>query len=367
MDIRKLKADEYEQAIQLSDNIFRDQDHVSMGKAFPHVFSKELQQSFGAFEGNKLVSFIGLVPSKIHLGSATLNTFSIGSVCTKEDYRKKGISSAILQKVYEYIDKAEGTLLFISGSRGLYLRNHCYPFGKSYQYTICKEDAVAHHYAGSIRKGSSADIFKVDQIRREKEVRFDSSVWEWATLLDSGGYTSVFKMKQTLFIAEAQHLVEGYVVVGLPNKKSKTKHAIVTEWGGSPEAVSGILHELLATEQTKEIKINIPWHETYNELLNNYPYKETEHSGTIYLVNAQRLIEQAKPYFIDKNPLVARSFKINQTTDQTFELAVDDSSHTLVREELMNILFSFQKDSRFNKLEKFLPIPLPATDGMNYV
>lgn len=40
MEIRRLKADEFEQAIQLADQTFRDQEHTSMGQAFPHVFQQ---------------------------------------------------------------------------------------------------------------------------------------------------------------------------------------------------------------------------------------------------------------------------------------------------------------------------------------
>ncbi|GAA0592475.1 hypothetical protein GCM10009001_05820 [Virgibacillus siamensis] len=59
MQLRQLKPNEFEQAITLADKTFRDKEHISMGTAFPQVFSKNLNPSFGAFEGNELISFMG--------------------------------------------------------------------------------------------------------------------------------------------------------------------------------------------------------------------------------------------------------------------------------------------------------------------
>src|SRR5690554_2912648 len=117
MDIRNVKPNEIDQAIQLANGIFRGEGHSSMGDAFPHVFSKGINHSFGAFDGDRLVSFMRLVPSKMKVGEAELNIFSIGGVCTHEDYRQRGISSKLLKRVYQYIDEAEASLLLISGDR----------------------------------------------------------------------------------------------------------------------------------------------------------------------------------------------------------------------------------------------------------
>lgn len=135
---------------------------------FRRFFSKQLNQSLGAFDGDRLVSFIGLVPSKMVIGEAELNTFSIGAVCTHPDYRGQGISTAILKEVYDYIDQARASLLFVSGDRGLYKRNHCYHFGRVYNYEI-RNLSEEYKYQGSIRKGSAADIFQIDNIIKAKK------------------------------------------------------------------------------------------------------------------------------------------------------------------------------------------------------
>lgn len=367
MDIRHIKANEIDQAIQLANGIFREKGHSSMGDAFPQVFSKGMNHSFGAFVDHKLVSFMGLVPAKINIGNAQVNVFSIGAVCTHEDYRQRGISSKLLEKVYQYIDQAGGTLLFISGDRGLYTRNHCYHFGDTYQYTIHQSAINGKDYEGLIRGGKAVDIFQIDKLRKENSVYFESSPWEWSTLLESSGYTSTFKIKQTLLVAEKYSDIQGYVVIGLPHKESKKQEAIVTEWGGDPKEVHGILKNLLIEKLTEEIKLTIPWHVKYHEEFSHYPVKQIQQGGTIYLANAERLIEQIRPYLKERDPFLANSIRIVQKSIDEFQLFYDQANLTLSRQELTEVLFNIKSTLRPKELQELFPIPLPLIEGIYYV
>lgn len=367
MEIRNVKANEMDQAIQLADEIFRGEGHSSMGDAFPHVFSKGINHSFGAFEGDKLISFMGLVPSKIKIGEAEINVFSIGAVCTHEDYRQRGISSKLLNKVYQYIDEAGASLLLISGDRGLYTRNHCYHFGDTYQYSIHRSKVNENDYKGIIRRGKAVDIFQIDQLRRENSVHFDSSLWEWSSLLESSGYTSTFKIKQTLFIAEEHGVIRGYAVIGLPHDKSGKKETIVTEWGGEPKAIHSILANLLVEELTTEVILTIPWHEKYHQEFNAYPFKKLQQGGTIYLVDAERFIDQIQPYLNERDSNLAEKVRVAQKGIDEFQLFYSKSDLTLTRKELTEVLFSVQSTLRPRGLENLFPIPLPYIEGMYYV
>lgn len=367
MEIRIIKISEIDQAIQLADQTFREEGHTSMGEAFPHVFSKEMNHSFGAFEGDRLVSFIGLVPSQIQLGESVLNVFSIGAVCTHEDYRKRGISSAILKEVYQYIDHAGASLLFISGDRGLYTRNHCYHFGKTYQYSLSQSNIKENNNRGLIRQSTTNDIFKIDNLRRKRRVRFKSSPWEWPKLLQSSGYTSIYKMEQTCFVADHQGEIRGYIVIGLPDGKNSKQEAIVTEWGGQPKVVHDILADILEKNLATHIEITIPWHEEYHDKFGEYFTKQLNHGGTIYLVDAGRLIRQASAYICEKNPELARSLEVIEKGEHNFELKWGQSELICTEEELLGILFNVQDELINNELQTVFPLPLPSPEGMYYV
>lgn len=367
MDIRRLNEYEIEQAIKLADKTFRIEGQTSMGVAYPHIFSAGIVHSFGAFDEKMLVSFIGLVPSKIHIGAAVLNVFSIGSVCTHEDYRKKGISSAILQEIYQYIDKAGASLLFVSGDRGMYMRNHCYHYGLTYKYSVTQSNAVKNNYEGSVRKGKASDIFQIDHLRREKDVRFESSLWEWSTLLKSSGYASNSKMQQVLFVAEHQGTIKGYIVIGLPNEKNSKQRAVVIEWAGKPKTVHSILLDILANDLATEIVVNIPWHERYHEEFSKYPSKQLTQGGTIYLIDPERLINQAKPYLLEKTPDLVKDLEIISKKNDTFQLTLGQSNLLLTRKELVEFLFNVKERGTTNKWQRLFPLLLPNPDGMYYV
>lgn len=367
LEIRRLTASEIDQAIQLADETFREVDHTSMGEAFPQVFSKSIIHSFGAFDEDKLISFMGLVPSRIKIGEAILNVFSIGAVCTHEDYRRKGLSTAILKRVYQYIDQAGASLLFISGDRGLYTRNHCYHFGRTKQYTIKQPSIHKDNDQILVRPYEAEDIFQIDGLRTKKNVRIQSNLWEWSNLLQAGGYTSIFKMKQTCFVAENQGIIEGYVVCGLPTDKSTKQEAIITESGGAGHVVHHILKNILAKNLADAIEIKIPWQDTFDQEFNEYPAKELTGGGTLYVVDATKLIKQVQPYLIERNPELAKSLEIVEISDHTFKLTGKQLNITCTREELVSLFFDTKSKHRNNELQTLFPLPLPIVEGMYYV
>ena len=103
VEIRRLRPDEWGQAAELTNRIFRDEEHTPMETAFRRSYSSSLSQSFGAFEDGKLVSFMGLVPAVIEVGPAKLNTYLLGQVCTDESARGKGYASRVMDAVLQHI------------------------------------------------------------------------------------------------------------------------------------------------------------------------------------------------------------------------------------------------------------------------
>ncbi|MCH1626475.1 GNAT family N-acetyltransferase [Ferdinandcohnia quinoae] len=361
MEIRRVRKHEIQQAINLADKTFRNEGHTSMGEAFPHIFTREL--SFGAFDGDRLVSFMGLVPSKITLGEAVLQVFSIGAVCTDVDYRNQGLSSKILNEVYQYIDQAHASLLLISGDRGLYTRNHCSHFGNASKYLLDKDHIIKHTYDGEIRLANPTDIFQIDDIRQQGKVRYESNLWEWSMLIEAGGYTSIFKMKQSVFVAVKNNRIESYVVIGIPTEQSTKKQAIVTEWGGNSKAIHKILMDVLNQNLTSEMEITIPWQdELANELI-DIPHEEKKNSGTVYVVNAGRLIEQLKP-LIGKMGL---NFSVSETENRGVILQYKDSKVIMSAGEFVNWVFDGDFKTGVSELDDVFPIPFPYTEGIHYV
>ena len=347
MEIRQVRTGEIQQAIELADRTFRDADHASMGKSFPHVFSNQVQFSYGAFEDGKLVSFIGLVPFTIIVGDAALDVFSIGAVCTDEAYQKRGISTKVLREVYSFIDKAGASLLFVSGDRGLYRRNDCHYFGSMSEYTI---SGPLTGYDGDVREWEKSDLFQIDRLRRETAVRYEATPSEWSALVQSGGYASILKMGQEVLVSERAGAVEAYAVIGIPAENSAHKHGIVTDWGGKAEDICAILSKALGMKGLDRIEISVPFHDSLNQHLSGHRIRETGNGGTVYIVNHARLIGQVKPYLLSSG-----------YTEETVKDLKQKLDLLTAEERIVHLFGSVAEKTNVPR------VPLPSTTGLWYV
>lgn len=360
MEIRLVETNEFEETIALSNQTFRTKEQISMGVAFPQVFSKELSQSFAAFDKEQLISFVGLVPSIIHVGPAKLNVFSIGSVCTHIDYRNQGISSAILDKVLEHAEQADTSLLLVSGDRGLYRRVHCYPFGSVNKYLIDCNTANVNQwllqYSGTVRESLPADIFHIVNLANAKSVKYETSLSDMYQLLKSEGYASIFNMRHKVFVAEKQGKVDAFVVFGIQAGGSSKLKSLVIETGGDSEAILAIIAEVLQKESISQVEFSVPFHEPLQSFLHGTSFTKRKNGGTIHIVNPNRLIQQLQPYFREKNQKV----EMQSNEDESIHLIVNQQRFSINHEEFVELFFT-------GKEKGMEPIPLPFTEGLHYV
>lgn len=174
-------------------------------------------------------------------------------------------------------------------------------------------------------------------------------------------------MKQSLYVAENMGVVEGYVVLGMPDENSKKDHSIVTDWGGNSGAVRGVLLDLLNKNVVPRIDVTVPWGEYLNDELNDSPFKTEQNGGTVNIVDAERLIEQIMPYLIGKCPELSQSLKVYNTEEENVILKYNETEVTLSPEELVKVMFDFQNNTQLSEIQSLFPIPLPSTFGMFYV
>ncbi|GAA0592470.1 hypothetical protein GCM10009001_05810 [Virgibacillus siamensis] len=138
----------------------------------------------------------------------------------------------------------------------MYRRNDCYYFGAVNKYKIEPQDVSEVSYDGIIRWGEAGDVFQLDGIRNEKTVYFESSLQEWAQLIESGGFASIFKKKQVLFVGDRNGRIDGYAIVALPGVTSTNQEMLVIETGGEARVVHAILRKILSKHA---VRITVPW------------------------------------------------------------------------------------------------------------
>lgn len=381
-EIRIVQPGEMIQAIQLADQTFRNQEQVSMGVAFPHIFNSVFGQSYGAFVKGQLVAFMGLVPSMIRVGEAKLNVYLLGSVCTDEAYRGQGLASEMLQSVLTHIDSAGASLLLVSGGRPLYRRAGCHPFGQSTIYVIDQsvKSLPVQEKPLLIREMKPVDWFAIHRLASARPVRFEQSVWELATLIEASAFASIFSQVHIVLIAEQEDgEIIAFAVISVSTEVSDSTAKLI-EWAGNPSAIAVILQEAISKYELTSVEVAVPWYDNdLAEVLQSIASSsslETDYH-TLKIVNPDRLIEQLSPYFRQsptKDLNSDRDLSIERIADDSYNLRLrNGNNYTVTEEELVSLLFipnhSLTDQEHNDSLlsENSLPIPLPYEKGLNYV
>jgi GNAT superfamily N-acetyltransferase len=358
-EFRLLRSEiEYDQAITLADKTFRNDDQISMGKAYPNVFSAALNQSYGAFVDGELTSFMGLVPSIIHIDEAEIQAYSIGAVCTHSNHRKKGYASTLLMKVFEHAENAGASLLFVSGNLPIYMKSGCAYYGEMNKYEIKKGDlSTVESY--SVREALPHDWFRVRKLTHSRRVHFEQSLIDFTILNHAEGFASNHKMRHKLLVAEAGNELRGLLILGMSLPSASESPARVIEWGGDPKAIQALLAESFQYGITS-IKCSFPSYElALNRLLNYNEKTVTPYPGTIKIISLDLLLKQLEPILRGK-------VEIEDIDDNHKKLIFNQKSMTVDNASLERLILQGAPDLDCN-LKEIFPISLPFPEGLNYV
>jgi len=108
-----------------------------MEDEFPQLFSEKNFSNIYYMEVNgKPVSTMSIIRNIIFLNGVNTVIYSLGSVCTLEEYRNRGYASILLEYIIKRISNKSASLLFISGTINLYKKFDCIEFGKNYMTKI---------------------------------------------------------------------------------------------------------------------------------------------------------------------------------------------------------------------------------------
>jgi len=372
LELRLVHTDELSQAAALADSIFRDAEQTSMATAFPAIFAPGCSHSYGAFDGERLVSFMGLVPFVLQVGPAKLNVFSMGAVCTHPDYRGQGIAGRLLDLCKQHAEDAGASLLFISGDRSLYTRVHCYPFGRAERFALDADSAarLADAAADSRQRRpyTPADVFAVQQAASARSVAYEQSLTGLQLLLGAEAYASCVKLAhQTLVAAPEQGGADAFAVIAAPGRYPGKAPALALDWAGAPEAVAALLADAVTRYGLPRLDAAVGWHEHgLLELVKQAGIspEATGNGGTVYLVSAEQLVKQAAPYWEARQasvPSIAPqpdgAYRVELAEGNTLELAPG---------ELISLLFD-PASPHSKDAPGLLPIPLPNTYGLHFV
>lgn len=396
-DIRFMKREELKEASSLADRIFRVEGQPSMGDSFPSIFSGNYESSIGLYEDERLLSFMGLVPSMIAIGKASVPLYSLGSVCTDAESRGKGHAGMLLHRAFQHIRASGGSLLFVSGTGSLYTRNGCKPFGSGRSYRLTQSVAqqnkenlsnlsnlsntsnVSNPLNSSnllMREAKETDRLTIQQLSEQGDVRYQRSLYETAELLRVGALAGIYKLKHSIYVAESNGEVIAYALLALKGEVETTAVPFVVEWGGDASAVMALMTSTVLDLVLLELQVFVPWHEArLLQTLQHVPHEEMKFSGTVKIVNPALLWKQISSYLSAKDEASFVRIGIQNIADAegAAVLLLDDEKITLDPQQLVSLLFDVEPDLPLAAapysalLGSLFPVPLPNPSGLNFV
>ncbi|MEF3306946.1 GNAT family N-acetyltransferase [Paenibacillus sp. GYB003] len=378
--IRLVRPEQFEEAARLADLVFRDAEHKSMRDAYPHAFSPSLSQSYGAFEDGTLVSFVGFVPAVVRIGEAELNVYSIGAVCTHPDYRGKGYVSRILDRIREHSIRAGAPVVLVSGNRPLYERFGCRVFGSATSFSIDREAAAKlteGPAAGGavLRPSESDDWFALKRLAAGRDVRYEQSLWDLASLIYAEPTASNGKLRHRVWVAERDGRPAAFAVIAVPGRIAPRGKPALIEWAGDPPLAAAAAARGMTESGAESLRAVVPWHETaFAETLRRAgcAAKDCKQSGTVAITDPQALLDQLGPYLRRIDGDAYGKLRFAPTEQGAFIVAWEGGEAELSCDAFIAMLFDQGAAAGLGgegaeRLKTLFPIPFPYTAGLNYV
>ncbi|NOZ24364.1 MAG: GNAT family N-acetyltransferase [Planctomycetes bacterium] len=259
---RPANPDEFDQVMGLINLVFRPDGPRTMHFECPLVFNPEDTENLRiVLEDGKPVSNISLKQWPIAICGCATKIGSIGSVSTHPDSRGKGYATKILHHCIDDLDVSGGSLMLISGNRGLYQRIHSTPVGKMLLFRITSEEINRTRDEGfTVKPMDAANRFEYARLYQQEAVRFVRLPVHWEKMLHVTANEDALKARVLYEIWHRDELV-AYVVLGLPARPSQKALARLIEYAGSREAVAAALDEVLGECGVGQIDLCVPAHD----------------------------------------------------------------------------------------------------------
>jgi GNAT superfamily N-acetyltransferase len=167
--------------------IFRRPGGPEMGATFPTLFDPRNASWLRTFwDGPLAVAHVGVWRGQLWTHGARLAVAHIGAVCTRPEYRGRGLASALLWDALALL-RAEGVaLVLISGDRSLYRRAGARRFGRLLRYRVGAE-LLASLQLPRVRTAAPTPEALAGLYAREP-LHYERSGEDWRRLLVAKGY-----------------------------------------------------------------------------------------------------------------------------------------------------------------------------------
>jgi len=339
VSVRRLPESRLEEAVELSDMIFRSKGG-SMRKDFPLLFSKSnLQNILYIEKDGKIVSMLGLLFRKIQFFSARVQAVLVGSVCTHPSYRGRGYSTELIKEAEKISLERKAPLMMISGDNSIYRKFGAVDAGIYFTHKVESNFFSKVKYVKYKKVSSTADRDFIILLHSRENVRFVRKPEDFQKMIE---LSRAVDRPARIFVSEAAYAVMVRDEHGINN---------CVESAGNPIAIADLVRSI-ANEDGMVLMHTTLANCALNSLLSNENTKRRRFMGTVKVLNKKMLIEQLTPY-LEESLTDSGTERLNNFMN------MDLSDFT------RSIFGSKESDENLSNISAF-PIPLPDY-GMDYV
>ncbi len=249
----------------------------------------------GMFCDGQPVSIITRLERDVLVAGQRTRMGFIGGVCTHPDHRQLGLAATVLDATYQTFHAHGVDLVYISGSRGLYLRTGARPCGPGESFTV----PLGGSSSVTLRTAGEPDATLLSALNTRSATRFVRGLVDYQTVLHYGYCAG----RQVSFrIVERAGVALTYLLVHEQQDQEGRRNWLVLEYAGAPLAAREGLTALTAELSDGDtLTAWTPWHDPLGELLRADGPAGVQHSrGTLKILDFPRLIDRLRGYIAER-------------------------------------------------------------------
>lgn len=359
-------AQDISAVVALIDQVFRERDGLpsTMQQEFPLLFCEENRENMRTlYQDGKVISVASYLPRKILIEGFPISVGSVGGVCTREGFEKRGYSSAVLDNVEQQMISQGIDVMLVSGRRNLYLRRECSIVDGFYEYIFHPQNSSDLH----IRKSTPQDLDKMMRFYNSNSTRFHRSKEDFDSLLKAAIVNQRLGYSHNSYVVEENGQVIGYIVL----TECGNGKGIIQEAMLSPGRMGKALRHIANQANMESVSIFVHKRDTALSTLDYDDRKDCPQSGTVKILRYGHLMQALQPYFaqyLTKQELEGLQFaelpegNMVQYGQEVYRFPnISEVNQMVMGEQLPPVSEKFQAI-----LRKIFPIPMPNTGNLNF-
>jgi len=304
LSFHPIRFGEIKQAQGLFCKVFGDQQirRVDFLRDLDYVYNREnLRNCVAVTDRGRLVAHTAGRPAEVLLDGAVLKWASYGHVMARPEYRGCGVGTRMNRTVWGWLRKRGADGVFISGSRGLYLRMGAVTSGNYYRFRLetRKWKTVRPVRLGlSMRPGRLSDIADLVRLHRRERTGFIRKPVDFASLLRQR-YSNLSYMTLWMIFERGRPVAYAALSAG------KRPHFFdgIMDYAGSRAALFFAIPALMRRAGMRVGPITVSaGDDEFLLLLRSLRFKESWSPviGVHVLLDPIRLISRLRPYFLNR-------------------------------------------------------------------